>query len=127
MNELLAAEAGLSPAVRKECAGKVTLMIAPFAPFAAEQLWQLMGRTGPVFKQAWPKWSDELAMEEALEIPVQVNGKLRARISVPHGSSEDEVKAAALADANVQAHTAGKTLVKAIYVQGKMLNLVVKG
>jgi leucyl-tRNA synthetase len=66
-------------------------------------------------------------MEEALEIPVQVNGKLRARVSVPHGSSEDEVKAAALADANVQAHTAGKTVVKAIYVQGKMLNLVVKG
>ncbi|MBE0657419.1 MAG: leucine--tRNA ligase [Bryobacteraceae bacterium] len=127
MNELLAAEPGLSPAVRKECAEKVTLMIAPFAPFAAEELWQLMGRTGPVFKQAWPKWSDELAMEEALEIPVQVNGKLRARVSVPHGSSEDEVKAAALADANVQAHTAGKTVVKAIYVQGKMLNLVVKG
>ena len=127
MNELQAAEAGLSPAVRKECAGLVTLLIAPFAPFAAEELWQLMGRTGPVFKQAWPEWSDELAMEEALEIPVQVNGKLRARISVPHGSSEDEVKAAALADSHVLAHTSGKAVVKAIYVQGKMLNLVVKG
>jgi leucyl-tRNA synthetase len=127
MNELHAVEQGLSRETRRECATKVVLLLAPFAPFAAEELWFLMGRTGPVFKQPWPVWSDELAREEAMEVPVQVNGKLRARVAVPHGASEDDVKAAALADVNVHAHVAGKTLAKAIYVPGKMLNLVVKG
>jgi leucyl-tRNA synthetase len=126
MNELHAVEAGLSPAVRKDCSEKVTLLLAPFAPFAAEELWQLLGQTGPVFKHPWPAWDENLAREQAVEVPVQVNGKLRGRVTVPHGTSEDDLKKAALADEKVQAHTAGKTVVKVIVVAGKLVNIVVK-
>jgi leucyl-tRNA synthetase len=126
LNELHSVEAGLSPKVRQECAEKVTLLLAPFAPFAAEELWQLLGHAGPVFKQAWPKWDDALAKEAALEVPVQVNGKLRGRVIVPHGTTEEELKQAALADAKIQPLLAGKTIVKVIVVGTKLVNLVVK-
>jgi len=126
MNELQAAEAGLSPQVRWECAQTLTLLIAPFAPYAAAELWELMGRQGPVFKRAWPAHSEDLAREEMLEIPVQVNGKLRGRVLVPHGAPEEELKAAALADEKVQPHIAGKTVAKVIVVPAKLVNIVVK-
>lgn len=126
MNELQACEAGLSPATRREICGKFVLLLAPFAPFAAEELWTLMGHAGPVFKQSWPKFDEALAREESLEIPVQVNGKLRGKVTVALAAAEADVKTAALADPNVQAHLAGKTLAKVIFVPGKLLNLVVK-
>ncbi len=126
MNELQACEAALSPAARREICEKFVLLIAPFAPFAAEELWTLMGHTGPVFKQSWPKFDEALAREESLEIPVQVNGKLRGKVTVALDASLEDIKAAALADPNVQAHTAGKDVVKVIYVPAKLLNLVVK-
>ncbi len=127
MNELAACESAMSPPVRQQCAATVTLLIAPFAPFAAEELWALMGRPGPVFKQPWPRFDENLAREEALEIPVQVNGKLRSKITVPNGSSDDEQKAAALADDRIRQLTEGKQVVKTIVVSGKLVNLVVKG
>jgi leucyl-tRNA synthetase len=127
MNELTACEAGMSAKVKQECAATVTLLIAPFAPFAAEELWTLLGRPGPVFKQSWPKFDEELAREEALEIPVQVNGKLRSKVTVPNGSSDDEQKAAALADERIRQWIDGKQVVKMIIVPGKLINLVIKG
>jgi leucyl-tRNA synthetase len=126
MNELQAVEAGLSGGVRKQCAETITLLIAPFAPYAAEELWALMGQPGPVFKHPWPSYSEELAREQMLEIPVQVNGKLRSRVTAPHGVSEEELKRVALEDEKVRAHTAGKTVVKVIVVPGKLVNIVVK-
>jgi leucyl-tRNA synthetase len=126
MNELHATEAGLSAMVRRECATTLTLLLAPFAPYAAEELWALAGRTGPVFKQPWPAYNADLAREEALEIPVQVNGKLRSRVTVPHGTPEDDIKSLALADEKVRVFTDGKTLAKVIYVNAKLVNIVVK-
>jgi leucyl-tRNA synthetase len=126
MNELQAVEAGLSGGVRQQCAETITLLIAPFAPYAAEELWALMGKPGPVFKHPWPGYSEELAREEMLEIPVQVNGKLRSRVMVPHGVTDEELKRVALEDEKVRAHTAGKTVVKVIVVPGKLVNIVVK-
>ena len=126
MNELQSVEAGLSPAVRRDCSEKVTLLIAPFAPYAAEELWSLLGHAGPVFKQSWPEFDEALAREELLEIPVQVNGKLRGRITVPHETSKEDLEKAALADEKVQAAIAGKTVVKVIVVPGKLVNLVVR-
>jgi leucyl-tRNA synthetase len=126
MNELHACEAQMSAAVRRQCAEAVTLLLAPFAPFAAEELWELTGHQGPVFKQPWPAFDENLAREEALEIPVQVNGKLRSRITAPAGSSKEEQEKAALADGKIQQNLAGKTIVKVIHT-GKLINLVVKG
>jgi leucyl-tRNA synthetase len=127
LNELHAAEPGMSGTARRECAEKLVLLLAPFAPFAAEELWAGLGRQGPVFQQAWPGFDENLAREEMLEIPVQVNGKLRGRVQVAHGASQADVEAAAHADANVAAHTAGKAVVKVIFVPAKLLNIVVKG
>lgn len=126
MNELQATESGLSEAARRECCEKLVLLLAPFAPFAAEALWAELSQPGPVFKQTWPVCDESLAREDMLEIPVQVNGKLRGKISVPHGAPQPEIEAAALAEPNVMVHTAGKRVVKFILVPGKMLNIVVQ-
>ena len=126
MNELHSLEAGLSPAIRKDCSEKVTLLIAPFAPYAAEELWSLLGRTGPIFKQSWPAFDEDLAREESLEVPVQVNGKLRGRVTVPHGTSKEGLEKAALADEKIQTFIAGKTVAKVIVVPEKLVNIVVR-
>jgi leucyl-tRNA synthetase len=104
----------------------LTLMLAPFAPFLAAELWQRMGYEGAVFRASWPVVNEELARDEETEIPVQVNGKLVTVVKVPAGSDEAAVKAAALADEKVKARIEGKTVVKVIVVPGKLVNLVVK-
>ena len=104
----------------------LVLLLAPFAPYLAHELWEMLGEKGNLLKAAWPKFDAELAKEEELEIPVQVNGKLRGRVVVPADSSEETVLERALADEKVRAAIAGKQVVKKIYVPGKLVNIVVK-
>jgi leucyl-tRNA synthetase len=125
-NELYLLESGLSAEVRRAACRDLVLMLAPFAPYTAEELWEEMGGAGPVFKQPWPTWDEELAREDEIEIPVQVNGKLRARIRIPAGASQQDQQRAALADEKVQSALAGRTPAKIILVPGKLVNLVVK-
>jgi leucyl-tRNA synthetase len=101
-------------------------MIAPFSPFLADELWERLGERGPVFRAAWPVADAELARESEMEIPVQVNGKLAVVVKVAAVSDGETVKAAALADEKVTSRLAGKTVVKVVYVPGKLVNLVVK-
>jgi leucyl-tRNA synthetase len=102
------------------------LLLAPFAPFFAAEMWEEIGGDGVVFRTAWPVANEELAREDEIEIPVQVNGKLVNVVKVPADSNEAAVKAAAMADAKVVARMEGKTVVKVIVVPGKLVNLVVK-
>jgi leucyl-tRNA synthetase len=104
----------------------LTLLLAPFAPFLAAELWEEMGYVNPVFRQRWPDADPELAREAEMEIPVQSNGKLVTVVRVPVGSDEETIKAAALADEKVVARMAGKTVVKVIVVPGKLVNIVVR-
>jgi leucyl-tRNA synthetase len=104
----------------------LVLLLAPFAPYLAHELWEMLGEKGNLLKAPWPKFDAELAKEEELEIPVQVNGKLRGRVVVPADATEETVVARALADEKVQAAIAGKQIVKKIYVPGKLLNIVIK-
>jgi leucyl-tRNA synthetase len=104
----------------------LVLLLAAFAPYLAHELWEMLGEKGNLLKAPWPKYDAELAKEEEIEIPVQVNGKLRSRVTVPADADEAFVLERALADEKVKAAIAGKQIVKKIYVPGKMVNLVVK-
>jgi leucyl-tRNA synthetase len=131
VNELTAADPQLAsgevpPPVIRELLTTLVLLIAPFAPYLAAELWEELGGQGAPLRASWPKSDPELAKEDELEIPVQVNGKLVNVVRVPAGSANEVVQAAALADEKVQSRMAGKTVAKVIVVPGKTVNLVVK-
>jgi len=134
VNEISAAEAAMdsgevSAATIAELLRSLTLMVAPFAPFLAAELWQQLGETTVVFKQGWPVADAELARESEIEVPVQVNGKLVTVIKLAADATEDVVSAASLADEKVAARLEGKTIVKHLIISkpsGKLVNLVVK-
>jgi leucyl-tRNA synthetase len=131
VNTIVANEAAMdsgeiSSPVISEVFRNMVLMLAPFAPFLAAELWEQLGGQGAVFRIAWPVADAELAREAELEIPVQVNGKLVNVVTVPAGSDEATIQAAAQSDAKVSARMAGKTVLKVIVVPGKLVNIVVK-
>jgi leucyl-tRNA synthetase len=104
----------------------LVLLLAPFAPYLAHELWEMLGEKGNLLKAPWPKYDAALAREEEIEIPVQINGKLRSRIVVSVNAIEETVLERALADEKVQGLISGKQIVKKIYVSGKLVNIVVK-
>jgi leucyl-tRNA synthetase len=104
----------------------LVLLLAPFAPYLAHELWETLGEKGSLLRAPWPKYDPALAKEEEIEIPVQINGKLRSRIIVPADADETFVKERAFADEKVKAAIAGKQIVKWIYVPGKLVNIVVR-
>ncbi len=131
VNELVASESAMdsgevSPTTQRELFRSLTLMLAPFAPFVAQELWEELGNEGVVFRQPWPKADAELAREDEIEIPVQVNGKLVNVVKVAAEADVEAIKAIAHADEKVAGRVAGKTVVKVIVVPGKLVNLVVK-
>ena len=107
-------------------ARRFMLVLSPFAPHLGEELWQRLGGAGSLAYEPWPAYDEEWLAEEHLELPVQINGKLRGRITVAPGDAEDAVIAAALADPKVAAALQGKTILKKIVVPGKLVNFVVK-
>ena len=104
----------------------MALMLAPFAPYLAQEMWEELGHDGPLFRQSWPAFDPELAKEEEAEVVVQVNGKLRSRINVPFGTPQAELEARALADDKVKPYLEGKQAIKIITVPDKLVNIVVK-
>ncbi|HEX8710126.1 MAG TPA: leucine--tRNA ligase [Pyrinomonadaceae bacterium] len=112
----------------REALESLVLMLAPFTPHVAEELWEALGHTGGLLgaRAKWPEANAELARREALEIPVQVNGKLRGRISATPETPEDELREAALADEKVRAFTNGREIVKVIVIPQRLVNIVVK-
>jgi leucyl-tRNA synthetase len=131
VNELQDADAQLaagevSAPVVRELLQTLVLLLAPFAPFLAAELWEELGGEGSVLRAPWPKSDPGLAMEDEIEIPVQINGKLTSVVRMAAGSDSKTIEAAALADEKVRARTAGKTVAKVIVVPGRAVNLVVK-
>jgi leucyl-tRNA synthetase len=134
VNEISAAEAAMesgevSPATVAELFRKLTLMLAPFAPFLAAELWKQLGEETIVFRQPWPVPDAELARESEIEVPVQVNGKLVTVIKLAADAEEALISAASLADEKVAARLEGKTIVKHLIINkpsGKLVNLVIK-
>jgi leucyl-tRNA synthetase len=126
VNELYAEEARISPAAIQEILEKLALMLAPFAPYLSQEIWDELGKEGPVFKQSWPVFDPELAREDEAEVVVQVNGKVRSRIFAPFGTPNARLESLAMADEKVQQFTVGKQVVKVIAVPDKLVNIVVK-
>src|SRR5215470_1079124 len=123
LNECTASEALVTGgAFRRAVKRDFVLLLAPFAPYLAHELWETLGETNPLLRAPWPKYDPELAKEEELQIPVQVNGKLRGVIVVPANATEQMILERALADEKVKAHIARKTIVKRIVVPGKLVN-----
>lgn len=112
-------------AVRAEIEPLV-VMVAPFAPHMAEELWERLGHDGSIFDGAnWPRFDASKVVESAIEVAVQVNGKLRATIVVATDASESEVVAAARAEDNVVRHLEGREERRVIHVPGRLVNFVV--
>ena len=129
VNELQAADAQLAagevpaPVVR-ELLRSLVLLLAPFAPYLAAELWEELGEKGSVLRASWPVSDPDLAKEDELEIPVQINGKLVNVVRVAADADAKTIEAAALADEKVKSRIAGKTVVKRIVIPGKLVNLV---
>jgi leucyl-tRNA synthetase len=126
VNVLYAEEGRIGAGVLSEAIEKLALMLAPFAPYLAQEIWEESGKEGPVFRQSWPVYDPELAKADEAEIVVQVNGKLRSRIWEPFGTSTEDLQARAMADEKVQPFLAGKQVVKVIVVPDKLVNVVVR-
>ncbi len=102
------------------------LLLAPFAPHMAEEIWQdVLGHKKSVHLEKWPEYDEKLIEEESVSIVVQVNGKARSVLSLPADSSEEEVKKLALADENTKKHLAGREIRKTIFVKNRLINFVV--
>jgi len=114
-----------APRVAREAIEALIVMLSPFAPHTMEELWQAYGHGGGLATASWPPFDAAVAKAEALQIPVQVNGKLRARVVVAPDITDADLEKVALADANVQAHTAGKTIKKIVIAKGRLVSVVV--
>jgi leucyl-tRNA synthetase len=125
-NELYAEEPRISEKPMAEILRTTAFLLAPFAPYLSQEIWDELGNQGPVFKQPWPAFDPELAKDEGAEVVVQVNGKVRTRIVVPFGTAKDALETQALADEKVKPHLEGKKIVKVISVPDKLVNIVVK-
>jgi leucyl-tRNA synthetase len=119
-NELTGLEA-----VPRRVAETLVKLLAPFAPHVAEEIWTRLGHAPSVHHATWPEYDPSKLVDSSIEIPVQVNGKLRGKITVPAEAGEAEVVEAAKADVNVATWLEGKSIRKAVYVAKKMVNFVV--
>jgi leucyl-tRNA synthetase len=118
---------GFEPSVFKEGIEKLIVLMAPFAPHIAEELWVMAGGKGSVHEQRWPVYDEKYLVRDMITVVVQINGKVRSRIEVPSGMEEEEFKEMALKDEKIMAYTNGRTVKKVIVVPDKLINVVLGG
>jgi leucyl-tRNA synthetase len=112
-------------AVAREAVEALVLMISPFAPHTAEELWEALGHSEGLVRAAWPAFDPEVARAAEVVVPVQINGKVRVRLTVPAGLSDDELRERTLAETAVKSHTDGKTIRKVVVAKGPLVSVVV--
>ena len=118
-------EDSVRPEVTKEVLELLTLMLAPMTPHIAEEMWEMMGHQDGLWSSAWPTANAELAKDDQVEVPVQVNGKLRGKLTVAAGIAQEEILQLAKAEKAIAQYLHGKRMVKVVYVPNKLLNLVI--
>src|SRR5262249_17987926 len=131
VNELYGAEEEIArgdfpPSLLGDVQRNLVLLLAPFAPYLASELWETLGEKDNLLRHPWPSYDPALAKEDEITYAVQINGKLRSHVVLPADSPEETVRERVLADEKVQAAIAGKTIAKVIVVAGKLVNIVVK-
>ncbi len=112
-------------AVMREALDALVVMLSPFAPHTAEELWQMLGHADGLTRAAWPAFDPDVAKAEEVVVPVQINGKIRARLTVPAGLVDGELQTLVLADPAVKMHIAGKTIRKVVVAKGPLVSIVV--
>jgi leucyl-tRNA synthetase len=112
-------------AVLREAIDALVVMISPFAPHTAEELWEKLGHVEGLQAASWPAFDPDVARAEEVVVPVQINGKVRARLTLPAGLSDEELRDRALADAAVRNHTGGRTVRKVVVAKGPLVSIVV--
>jgi leucyl-tRNA synthetase len=111
--------------VLKEAIEALVRMLSPFTPHMAEELWEMLGHPRGIVEAGWPAYDEAVAKADQIVVPVQVNGKVRARLTVPADISEDDLKAAALADPQIRPHLEGKEVRKVVVARGRLVSIVV--
>ena len=124
-NDLYTREAELSPGVLQDVLPKLVLLLAPFAPYLAEDLWAELGRKGPVSHVSWPEFDPGLAKEDQVAVIIQVNGKLRSRLEVARGTERSEIERLAREDPKIVPYLDGKAIRKVIVVPDRLVNFAV--
>ena len=131
-NTAIAAMMGLvnemcaQPSVTQADMEALLLILSPFTPHICEEIWQNLGHADPIHHQPWPEWDEKALVRSEVEIAVQVNGKVRGRIMVPADLTKADAERDLPSDPEVERYTAGKTIVKVVFVPGRLLNIVVK-
>ena len=113
-------------AILAEILENMVLMLAPFAPHMAEELWQEIGGKGTIYKAKWPSFDANVAKDNEITLVIQVNGKVREKMVIPAGLNEDNVKAKALGNNKIAEMVKGKEILKVLLIQGKLINIVIK-
>ncbi len=111
--------------VQKEHFEALLLLLSPFAPHLSEELWQGLGNKESIFRQNWPKYDPDRVWEQEIELVIQVNGKVRARVEAPADISRDKAKKLALAQDNVKKWVGDKKIKRLVFIQGRLVNIVV--
>jgi leucyl-tRNA synthetase len=129
LNEIQAQEpldVDVSPLILKRALCAFVLMLSPIAPHIAEEMWEMLGQTGGIWHARWPEYREDLAKEEQIEIPVQINGRVRAKVLVSDDCSDDEMLELAMKDPRIVMLLDGKPVVKTVVVPKKLVNIVVR-
>ncbi len=113
-------------AVLRDAVESMLILISPIAPHFSEELWSRLGHPESIFRASWPEVDPEALRVEEVTLAVQVNGKIRSRVTLPADAETDEVEKAALEDEKVSSYLEGKELIKVIVIPGRLVNVVVK-
>jgi len=104
----------------------LTILISPFIPHIAEEVWQMLGKSGSILNARLPEFDTKKAEKDIIEFVVQVNGKVRAKFDVPKSTSQEEIETKAFEDSKIQSYLENQQIVKKIFVKDKLLNIVIK-
>ncbi len=116
----------VSPTILKRMLAVLVLMLSPMTPHIAEEMWEMLGNSGTISRQKWPAYREDLTREEQIEIIIQINGRVRSKMMVDEGLSEDETRDLALKDPRIAPLLAGKEILRVIVVPKKLVNIVLR-